>query len=202
MIRAISHAFPVTSNATRSSGPRLAANSSIRSGVVAIRPAERSSPSSTSATSQKSRCTSNPIDLPITALPSTRLDRPGDAVGKRHRPIRAPGATGQVAAAATEKPALDRPSSKNRPTQHAFSQRPLSRSPDPNRPDPEHQPSSPFSCPEGESSRPELDGCLLLAQSSSAPANRASPAELVGELCPHRPHLLFDPSHDVDEYVM
>jgi hypothetical protein len=55
MIRAISHAFPDTSSATRSSGPRLAANNSSRSGVVAIRPQERSSPSSTSATSQKSR---------------------------------------------------------------------------------------------------------------------------------------------------
>jgi hypothetical protein len=55
---------------------------------------------------------------------------------------------------------------------------------------------------EGEASRPELVACLLLAQSSSTPANRASPAELVGELCPHRPHLLFDPSHDVDEYFM
>jgi hypothetical protein len=42
MMRAISHAFPHTSSATRSSGPRLAANSSICSGVVAILPAERS----------------------------------------------------------------------------------------------------------------------------------------------------------------
>jgi hypothetical protein len=46
IIRAISHAFPVTSSATRSSGPRLPANNSICSGVVLIRPAERSSPSS------------------------------------------------------------------------------------------------------------------------------------------------------------
>jgi hypothetical protein len=44
-------------------------------------------------------------------------------VGKRHRRIRARGATGQVAGAATEKPGLKRPSSKNRPAQHAFSQK-------------------------------------------------------------------------------
>jgi hypothetical protein len=38
MIRAISHAPPVTSNATRSSGPRLPANNSNAAGVVSIRP--------------------------------------------------------------------------------------------------------------------------------------------------------------------
>jgi hypothetical protein len=42
--------------------PRLRANSASASGVVSIRPAERTTPSSTIATSQKSRCTSNPID--------------------------------------------------------------------------------------------------------------------------------------------
>ena len=46
------------------SAPDSDANSSSRSGVVAIRPAERSAPPSTIATSQKSRCTSNPIALP------------------------------------------------------------------------------------------------------------------------------------------
>jgi hypothetical protein len=56
--------------------------------------------------------------------PSTQLNRTGDAVGKRHRRIRAASATGQVAGAATEKPGLkQRPSSKNRPAQHAFSQK-------------------------------------------------------------------------------
>jgi hypothetical protein len=53
--RAISQALPVTSSATRSSAPRLCANSSIRSGLVSIRPAERTSPPSEIATSQKSR---------------------------------------------------------------------------------------------------------------------------------------------------
>jgi hypothetical protein len=58
----------------RSFAPRLRANSSRRSGVVAIRPADRSTPSSTIATSQKSRCTSNPIALPadLTSLSSRR----------------------------------------------------------------------------------------------------------------------------------
>jgi hypothetical protein len=74
-IRAISHALPVTSNATRSVGARLCANSSSASGVVAIRPAERSAPLSTIATSQKSRCTSSPIALP-TALTSSPSARP------------------------------------------------------------------------------------------------------------------------------
>jgi NADPH:quinone reductase-like Zn-dependent oxidoreductase len=72
MIRAISHALPVTSNTTRSSEPRLAANSSSTSGRVAIRPAEQPCLSSAIATSQKSRCTSSPIAL-------TRGDSPGRA---------------------------------------------------------------------------------------------------------------------------
>jgi len=77
-------------------------------------------------------------------------------VGKRHRRIRARSATGQVAGAATEKPGLKRPSSKNRPAQHAFSQKPLSRSPDPNpAPEPEQQPQAPFSCPEARASASE-----------------------------------------------
>jgi len=63
-IRATSQALPHTSSATRSSRPRLRANSSSRSGVVSIRPAERSAPASTTATSQNSKCTSNPIALP------------------------------------------------------------------------------------------------------------------------------------------
>jgi hypothetical protein len=55
MIRAISHALPVTSSATQSRGSRLWANSSSGSGRAAIRPAERTRPSATIATSQKSR---------------------------------------------------------------------------------------------------------------------------------------------------
>ena len=63
MIRAIAHALPVTSNATRSRGSRLCANSSSASGRVAIRPAERSRPSARIATSQKSRWTSSATAL-------------------------------------------------------------------------------------------------------------------------------------------
>ena len=62
-IRAISKALPVTSSTTRSSRPRLPANSSSASGVVSIRPAERTSPPSAIATSQKSRWTSKPMAL-------------------------------------------------------------------------------------------------------------------------------------------
>ena len=68
MIRAISQALPVTSSATWSCASRLCANSSSASGFVSIRPAERSSPSSTIATSQKSRWTSS-----ATALTSSLL---------------------------------------------------------------------------------------------------------------------------------
>ena len=74
-IRAISHALPVTSKATRSSDPRLCANSSSRSGVVSIRPAERTTPPSAIATSQNSRCTSKPIALPERLSPRPPLAR-------------------------------------------------------------------------------------------------------------------------------
>ena len=53
-IRLIAHALPVTSSATRSRGSRLCANNSSSSGLVEIRPAERTSPASAIATSQKS----------------------------------------------------------------------------------------------------------------------------------------------------
>ena len=89
-IRLISQALPVTSSATRSSAPRLRANSSIRSGVASIRPAERTAPSSEIATSQKSRWTSNPI---ARTCSSSRC-WVGEAVGKRHRRNRALSAPG------------------------------------------------------------------------------------------------------------
>jgi hypothetical protein len=62
-MRAIAQALPVTSSSTWSCTSRLWANSSSATGVVSIRPAERTSPSSTRATSQKSRWTSNPTAL-------------------------------------------------------------------------------------------------------------------------------------------
>jgi hypothetical protein len=52
MMRAIAHALPVTSSATRSLGSRLCANNSNATARVAIRPPERSRPSATIATSQ------------------------------------------------------------------------------------------------------------------------------------------------------
>src|SRR5439155_22943833 len=61
-------------SATRSRGSRLEANSSSCSGVVSTRPAERTSPPSAIATSQKSRCTSNPIALPALLTSSSPLD--------------------------------------------------------------------------------------------------------------------------------
>src|SRR3954447_12033723 len=69
-ILAIANALPVASSTTRSVGARLCPNSSSCSGVAAIRPAERPRPPSAIATWQKSRCTSNPIDLPTTNLPA------------------------------------------------------------------------------------------------------------------------------------
>jgi hypothetical protein len=60
MIHLIAQALPVTSSATRSLGARLPANSSSSSGLVdEIRPAERTSPASAIATSQKSIWTSS-----------------------------------------------------------------------------------------------------------------------------------------------
>ena len=112
-IRAIAHALPVTSNATQSPASRLWANSSSASGRVRIRPAERSRPSATIATLQKSRWTSSATALTDSSSPS--LTR-GEPVGKRHRRIRARSATRQVAGAATEKPGLEAHRAK-RPTQ-------------------------------------------------------------------------------------
>ena len=54
------------------SAPGSARTAQARSGVVATRPAERARPPSQIATSQKSRCTSNPIDLPTS--PPARHD--------------------------------------------------------------------------------------------------------------------------------
>src|SRR3954470_9749370 len=111
MIRAISHALPVTSSTTRSSVPRLCANSSITSGRVAIRPADRTLPCSAIATSQKSRCTSSPIDLTLRSL-RRHHRRLGRTVGQRHRRIRARSATRPVARGGHRFLGLERPSSK------------------------------------------------------------------------------------------
>jgi hypothetical protein len=89
-------------SATQSRGSRLWSNSSSASGRTAIRPAERTRPSATIATSQKSRWTSSATAL---TCPSFDVDNDvGEPVGKRHRRIRARSATGQVAGAANEKP--------------------------------------------------------------------------------------------------
>src|SRR6516165_3019722 len=63
-IRATSQQLPVTSNATRSDGSRLSANVAMPSGVLGTRPADRVTPSSQIATTQKSRSTSKPIARP------------------------------------------------------------------------------------------------------------------------------------------
>jgi hypothetical protein len=62
MIRAIWSALPVASSATSSSPPRLCANSSSAAGSLCTRPASRTAPASAIATSQKSRCTSKPMN--------------------------------------------------------------------------------------------------------------------------------------------
>src|SRR3954469_12706921 len=123
MIRAISHALPVTSSTTRSSLPRLCANSSITSGRVAIRPADRTLPASAIATSQKSRCTSSPIDLTLRSL-RRHHRRLGRTVGQRHRRIRARSATRPVARGGHRFVGLQAHRRK-RPAHIAFSRRPL-----------------------------------------------------------------------------
>jgi hypothetical protein len=61
----------------------------------------RSTPSSTIAISQKSRCTSNPIALPTDPFTTTSSRRwTGEPAGERQRPIRARSTTGQAAGAA------------------------------------------------------------------------------------------------------
>jgi hypothetical protein len=60
-IRAVASVPLPASNATRSSGPRLCANSSSSARDVLIRPAERICPSSAIATSQAAWPTSNPM---------------------------------------------------------------------------------------------------------------------------------------------
>ena len=64
--RATSHAPPETSIATRSVDSRLAANASIASGVTLTLPADRTTPSSQIAISQKSRCRSSRSRDPAT----------------------------------------------------------------------------------------------------------------------------------------
>jgi hypothetical protein len=64
-------------NATSSLGARLSAKIRSASGVVAIRPASRTTPSCQIATCANSRCTSSPMHLRVTALTSVSIDRIG-----------------------------------------------------------------------------------------------------------------------------
>jgi hypothetical protein len=105
MIRAISAALPVTSNATRSVGARLAANASSAAGVVSIRPTERVWPTATIATSQEVAMHVHP-DRSEHHLSLLVVDDAQAQVGKRHRRIRAHGTTGPVAGTATENTGL------------------------------------------------------------------------------------------------
>ena len=79
MIRAIASAFPVASNATRSSAARLCANNPSAAGVVSTRRARRTRPASAIATSQKSRCTSKPMNRIPTSSQSLK---DGDEAGE------------------------------------------------------------------------------------------------------------------------
>src|SRR6266508_1214384 len=80
MIRAIPSALPVASSATSSSTLRLCANSASAAGSVCTRPANRTSPPSAIATSQKSRWTSNPMKR----IEHSSLARYGRRRGGRH----------------------------------------------------------------------------------------------------------------------
>jgi hypothetical protein len=120
-IRAIATHCPSPPARPRHADRNSARNNLSASGRVAIRPAERSRPSSTIATSQNLAVHIQRYRSHLCLLTVER--RNGEPVGKRHRRICARSATGQVAGAATEKPGLKRPSSK-RPAQPAFSRRP------------------------------------------------------------------------------
>src|SRR4051794_39734575 len=101
-IPAIAHALPVTSNATQSRGSKLCANSFSSSGRLLMRPADRSRPASTIATSQKSRWISSATALTLFLLAvddgenrwandidgSALAAQPGKSQG---RPLKSPG---------------------------------------------------------------------------------------------------------------
>jgi hypothetical protein len=107
---AIAQVLPVASSATSSAGPSPSANARTPSGVVANLPAWITNPPCQIATWANSRCTSSPIhrrSLPtlnsvsITVSSATITTTIGRRWAKRHLRIRAHGATGQVAGAAT-----------------------------------------------------------------------------------------------------
>src|SRR4051794_30269727 len=123
MIRAISHALPVTSNTTRSSVVRLCAKSSSTSGRVVIRPADRTLPSSAIATSQKSRCTSSPIDLTFDPFVDD-TDDSGELWANDTDGSALAAQPGQSQGAATDLSGSDAHRRK-RPAHVAFSRRPL-----------------------------------------------------------------------------
>jgi hypothetical protein len=140
---------PVTSSATRSVGARLCANSSSAFGVVAIRPAERRSPSSTTTTSQKSRCTSKPIALPTEPnSPSSTRRTTGEPAGERQRPIRAHSTT-RASRRGGHRNTRARSSSSKPACATAFSAKALSR-PSALRPGPDSNSQSAVSGPERE----------------------------------------------------
>src|SRR5918996_2758836 len=112
-MRATSHAPPETSIATRSVASKLAASASSASGVVATLPAERTTPSSQIAITQKSRCKSRPIARPTHLTNDCTTNHLPNAVDEREKQrdndtdrYVLTAQSGRVAGAATEKPGL------------------------------------------------------------------------------------------------
>lgn len=97
---AIASLLPVASNATWSSTVSCAAHARSASGLQSTLPASITSSPSTIAICAKSRCTSIPMNLGITVLLPLVL-KDGKGLSNRHLRIRAHGAAGQVARAAT-----------------------------------------------------------------------------------------------------
>ena len=130
--RATSHALPVTSNATRSVLNRLAASVPIPSGVLATRPAERTTPSSQIATTQKSRCTSRPIARPAQPdTPTIHLPDSNYCAGRRSGTTTQTDTSsklnpGKSQGRPIEKPGLEAHRA-NRPARQRSPRRPLSR---------------------------------------------------------------------------
>jgi hypothetical protein len=90
-------------------------------------------------------------------------------VGKRHRRIRARGATGQVAGAATEKHGLEAHRA-NRPAQHAFSQGPWPSRPSLNPNQPNQQPQNDILMPRQAALRASRSGRIIERSGTSNPA--------------------------------
>ena len=173
-IRAISHAFPVTSSATRSSGPRLRGEQLDLLGL-GLDPTSRANLTILDDRDLTEIQMHIQPDRSHHNLLTLSSNRTGDAVGKRHRRIRARSATGQVAGAANEKPGLKQHPSSNEPAcpTCVLPESPCPGHPTLTRPSQNNSPQESFSCPEKHSSGRPLGSRLLSTEAGVSAAGEA-----------------------------